>query len=78
MPKHVIAASAGCLMQRRYFVGYRDEGASYEVRWSQDPWQALWIDTNEVKTEMELLATIYPEYSLQSWSLDVIGSSNTN
>ncbi len=76
MPKHIIVASDRHLQQPFYFLGYKDDGACCEVRWTPDPWQARWIDAPEAAIEVELLATIIPDYRLRSWSLDLIGTSN--
>jgi hypothetical protein len=78
MPKHVIVANASCLTQPCYFVGYKDYGSSCEAHWTQDPWQARWIDTNEVKTEVALLTMLCPNYCLQSLPLGFSGASKAN
>jgi hypothetical protein len=78
MPKHIIVASSSGLMPPRYFLGYRDNGTFCEARWTHDPWQARWIDAAEAAAEVELLGTICPGYRLRSWSLDFIGTSDTD
>ena len=74
MLKHVIIASDFQSMQPIYFLGYRDDGDFCEVRWTFDPWQALWLDAAEAAIEIALLDTLCPSYRLQSWSLDTIGT----
>jgi hypothetical protein len=78
MLKHVIVARHHGQMQRCYFLGYQDDGESFEARWTQDPWKACWIDAAEAVIEVELLTSLCPEYRLWSWSLDLIGTSNAD
>lgn len=58
--------------QFRYFFGYKDTGEHGEVLWSFDPAQAAWINALEVATETELLATLCPDYFIQTLRLDDI------
>jgi hypothetical protein len=76
MPKHVIVANDRHQEQRCYFLGYTDDGANGETRWTRDPWRARWIDASEAAVEVELLTAICPGYRVWSWSLELIDNPN--
>ena len=72
MSKHVIVVVNLQRDEPRYFLGYRDRGATSECLWTAEPWLALWIEPAEAKVEAQLLAELCPSYEVISWPLSLV------
>jgi hypothetical protein len=68
---HIIVALDSGRAQPRYFRAYKDNRLASECVWTEDRWQARWLEANEARLEAELLALLCPNYIVAAQPLSI-------